>query len=249
METIELPKGLTEEQQHETQTANQQQFAEAIQAAENHVLAADSNEANETQRPPDRRGYRQDSPPEVLALLHEAQAGDREAFAEIYKLHADHVTRYVATRMRDRNRDAIPDLVQDAFCDAFADLPTAHNDVRGWLLAHAAKACIRHDWSNRRYIRAAKTVQEHEARAVNPPVQPPEESTPAIGRAVLVHALARLVPDQRRALQLRFLDGLPKDMRVDALDRTPNAVKLLEHRALRKLRAEFMPALGGVALE
>jgi len=160
------------------------------------------------------------------------------------------------------NHNATPDLVQEAFCNAFANLPSAHHDVIGWLLAHAARACIAYEWSNRRYIRAAKAI-EAEARVAEqladitcPSAGEAEDrpephsdleqalaqelNVPAkLGRIAFVQALARLTPDQRKAVQLRFLDGLPRDMRADELRRTPNAVSLLERRALRNLRAEF----------
>lgn len=185
-----------------------------------------------------RYGYREDSPPEVIDLLHRAQAGDAEAFADLYRTQIDRVTRYVGARMRQRDRDAIPDLVQDAFCDALADLPLAHHDVTGWLLAHAAKACTRHEWTRRRYIRAAKTVQEN-ARPAAQEVEPASDLPTAIGHLTLVHALSRLAPDQRRAMHLRFMDGLPRQHRAEELDRSLVALKSLEWRALRNLRAVF----------
>src|SRR5207245_1525449 len=40
-----------------------------------------------------RYGYREDSSPEVLALLDEAQGGSTEAFGDIYRLHRKRGTR------------------------------------------------------------------------------------------------------------------------------------------------------------
>src|SRR5438067_3957182 len=112
-----------------------------------------------------RHGYREDSPPEVIALLHQAQGGNTEAFAYLYRLYADQITRYAATRMRDEDRSAIPDVVQDAFCEAFAELGDAHHDVKGWLLAHAAKAYIRYVRADRKQRRAFRGVREVVRRA------------------------------------------------------------------------------------
>lgn len=56
-------------------------------------------DAGITDRP--KPGYRQESPPEVLDLLHRAQAGDTEAFADLYRTNVSRVTRYVAARMRE----------------------------------------------------------------------------------------------------------------------------------------------------
>jgi RNA polymerase sigma-70 factor, ECF subfamily len=185
-----------------------------------------------------RHGYRVDSPPEELALLHQAKAGETEAFAELYRLHVATVTRYVGARMRDR--DAVPDLVQDAFCEALAALPSAHNDVRGWFLAHASVACLHHTWSNRRYVRAAKELHEESLTRSGEHPDVSVRTVATIGHLGLAHALSRLTTDERRAIQLRFLDGLPPAYRAIALNRPPDGVRGLERRALKKLRENIV---------
>ncbi|HEY2671083.1 MAG TPA: sigma-70 family RNA polymerase sigma factor [Rugosimonospora sp.] len=183
---------------------------------------------------PTSRRRHSDVDPHVLALLHRAQHGDRDAFADLYRTFHEPVTRYVAVRMRDHDRDAIPDLVQDAFADALAELSNALLDVRGWLIIQAAKACNRHDWSRRRYTRAAYTLHEQASRApsglalVQPTTRP--------GRLTFVHAMARLTTDQRRAIQLRYLDGYPRDAAARVMGRSAEAVRCLERRAIRRMR-------------
>ena len=141
--------------------------------------------------------------PHVLELLDRAQLGDRDAFAELYLRFREPVTRYVSVRLRGRDRDAIPDLVQETFTGALADLSAALLDVRGWFVFHAAKACNQHDWSRRRYVRAAYAVRDHvPAPAVQDAGAPPAR----LGRITFVHAMARLTAAQRRAVQLRYLD-------------------------------------------
>jgi len=176
-----------------------------------------------------------DLAPVALALLQRAQGGDRDAYAELYRTFQDPVTRYVAVRMRDRDRDAIDDLVQDTFTDALAELPTALLDVRGWFIIQAAKACNRHDWSRRRYVRAAYAVRDEAAHAAATPTTAP---TPAQrpGRMTFVHAMARLTDDQRRAIQLCYLDGYPRDAAARQMGRSIEAVRSLQRRALRRLQ-------------
>jgi RNA polymerase sigma-70 factor (ECF subfamily) len=167
----------------------------------------------------------------ILALLDRAQLGDRDAFAELYLAFREPVTRYVSVRLRDRDRDAIPDLVQETFTAALAGLPTALLDVRGWFILQAAKACNQHDWSRRRYVRAAYAVRDHDpaaADAGDPPAR--------LSRITFVHAMARLTAAQRRAIQLLYLDGYPRDTAARLMDRSTEAVRDLERRALRRLQ-------------
>ena len=129
---------------------------------------------------------------------------DRDAFGELYQRHVDRVTRYVGARIGARDRDAIADLVQDAFCDAFADPTLVGPNVIGSFLRLAARACTRHSWSHRRYVRAAYTVYEDQ-RTTNH--TSPSTNTPTtLGRITFAHALSRLTADQRRAIQLRLLE-------------------------------------------
>ncbi len=187
-----------------------------------------------------RYGYRQDSPPEVITLLHQAQAGDKEAFAELYRLHVDRITRYVSARMRDEDRSAIPDVVQDTFCEALAELPSAHHDVTGWLLAHAAKAYIRFARSDRKQERAVKGAKEVVRReyAHGYARHHPGNIT-TIGHIMLVHALSRLASSQREVVQHRYLEGQTQKATAMLLGKTLSAVRSAEHRALVKLRDEL----------
>lgn len=93
-------------------------------------------------------------------LVDRARAGDRAAFATLYEVTLDAVTRYVAVRMRDRDRDAVGDLVHDAYCFALAEPTLIGDDPMGSMLRLAARAVTRHRWSHRRYLRAALTVGE-----------------------------------------------------------------------------------------
>jgi RNA polymerase sigma-70 factor (ECF subfamily) len=177
---------------------------------------------------------RPDVSPQVLALLDRAQHGDRDAFAQLYLTFREPVTRYVAVRLRGRDRDAIPDLVQETFTGALADLNTALLDVRGWFIWHAAKACNQHDWSRRRYVRAAYAVCDDEPA----PAAPAALGAPArLGRITFTHTMASLTAAQRHAIQLRYLDGYPRDAAARLMDRSTEAVRDLERCGLRHLQA------------
>ena len=170
--------------------------------------------------------------PEAVALLRMAQAGDRDAFAQIYRSYASNVRAYVATRMRERDRDAVDDLVQDTFCAALDELDRAHDDVCGWLVQLAAKMCTRHSWSRRRYLRSALTVGEHQ-RTLQAAAPPPEPG--GASWRLVAQALAGLHPDERLTLQLRFLDAQPREAAARLMDCSVWTVSDRQRRALRRL--------------
>jgi RNA polymerase sigma-70 factor (ECF subfamily) len=168
---------------------------------------------------------------DLLARLHD---GDRAAFGELYQQTAAVLTRYVAARLRDRDRDAVDDLVQEAYCTALADPHLISEDLLGSMLRLAARAVTRHGWSQRRYLRAAYTV--YEDRTADP--QPTAVTLAVLRRPGFSHALARLTPLQRQVVQLRYLDGYPRDRTATAMGRSVAAVRWLERAALRRLHTE-----------
>jgi RNA polymerase sigma factor (sigma-70 family) len=173
---------------------------------------------------------------EAVALLRMAQAGDRDAFGQLYASHIQDVRRYVAARMRQRDRDAVPDLVQDTFTAALEELDRAHDDVRGWLIGLAAKMCTRHGWGQRRYLRAALSIGEHQrSQAATVAVAAPNAAT----RRLIAQALAGLDPQERLTLQLRFLDGHARETTARIMRCSLWTLKRTQQRALRELAARL----------
>nr|WP_030500984.1 sigma factor-like helix-turn-helix DNA-binding protein [Micromonospora purpureochromogenes] len=187
---------------------------------------------------------RRETPPATLDLLRRAQDGDRDAFGRLYAEHLDLITRYVAARLRDRDRDAIPDVVHDAFADALTELAYAPKDVTGWFLQLAARACTRHGWTVRRYLRAAHEIHDQTAPAAEPAAAP--RTFTAGRRTAFVVGMARLTDNQRTAIQLRYLDGYPRDLASAVMGRSTAAIRDLERRGLRRLNAALALSAAGV---
>jgi DNA-directed RNA polymerase specialized sigma24 family protein len=184
--------------------------------------------ASSTTTPAGTGRRRTSTSPQDVVLLHEAQGGSSDAFAELYRIYHDLITRYVWVRAHDRQ--AVDDLVHDTFTDALAKLATADPDVVSWLLRLAACACNRHTWANRRQIRAAHELHEQPF-----PTAAPAPDTQRINLVAALIARAPLTGDQHQAVQLR-LAGYPRDVAATEMDRTREAVRCLERRAVRNLR-------------
>ncbi len=171
-------------------------------------------------------------------LAQRLRGGDPAAFDELFRRHHQRLTRYLAARLAGRDRDAIDDLVQDTFCAAIADPDLFTDDVLGCLLRLAARAHTRHIWASRRHTRAAYTVYE-DRTSPDAGAGPPTATAPVVGRLEFTTALARLAPDQRRAIQLHYLDGQPHPAVAALMGRSIAAVKALQRRALRHLQQQL----------
>ncbi|QGN47986.1 hypothetical protein GKC29_14780 [Micromonospora sp. WMMC415] len=189
-----------------------------------------------TRRPARRR---RETSPATLDLLRRAQNGDRDAFGRLHAQHLDLVTRYLAVRLRDR--DAIPDVVHDAFADALTELASAPQDVTGRILRLTARACTRHGWAARRYLRAAHEIND---RAAIAPAPVPRTLTVS-RRMAFVAGMARLTNNQRTAIRLRYLDGYPRDLAAAVMGRSSQTIRDLERRGLRRLNAALTRSSAG----
>ena len=178
-----------------------------------------------------------------IVLAARVRVGDRNAFADLYRSTVDRVTAFVAARVWRRDRDLVDDLVQEAYCLALAEPYRVDPDLIGSMYQLAARAMTNHSWSQRRYLRAARTLYtDRTATTTTSATAGPVDrrTIAAITRAStpnggFARALARLTPNQRRAVQLRHLDGHTRAEVAARMDRTVDAVKLLERRALRRL--------------
>jgi RNA polymerase sigma factor (sigma-70 family) len=167
---------------------------------------------------------------ETVLLLRLAQAGDRDAFGQLYTSFAAPVRRYIAARTPDR--DAVPDLLQDTFITALENLDRAHDDVHGWFLKLAARMCVRHACAQRRHLRAVLSTGEHHRSLAATTPKPPAT---AVDRRMLADALAGLDPTERLTVQLRFLDGHGQQTTAQIMGCSRRTVRRIQNRALRQL--------------
>jgi RNA polymerase sigma-70 factor (ECF subfamily) len=162
-----------------------------------------------------------------------ATAGDVEAVGRLYDELFGPIYRYVAVRVR-RREDA-EDLTHLVFERIVAALPRYHHNGKpfaAWAFRIARNAVIDHQ----RRVR---------------PTEPLLSEEPADGlglEALSLHreelrelkaAIARLTPDQREALLLRYAGGLSADEAAEVMGRRAGTIRGLTFRAIEALRRQL----------
>lgn len=161
-------------------------------------------------------------------LIEEAQR-DPARFADFYDACFDRVYAYVARRTGDRAETE--DLVSDVFHHALANL--RRFEWRGapfsaWLFRIAA---------NKIADRRQRLGRE---RTLDPPPEAGEADQEAAHDQEKVLALMGELPgDQRRVLELRFLEEKSTREVAEMLGRSEGAIKQLQFRGLESLRAKM----------
>jgi len=163
--------------------------------------------------------------------LVEAAQRDPRHFAELYDAHFDRIYAYAVTRTRDR--EAAQDITAEVFHQALANL--AKFEWRGvpfsaWLYRIASNAIA--DRATRSAREQAPSQQEG-ADSVD--LEEVEQ------RAQISGLLRDLPADQRRVIEMRFMEDKGIKDIAKELERSEGAVKQLQFRALQNLRDRLLP--------
>ena len=172
------------------------------------------------------------------AALLLASREDPAAFVELYRRHAEDLLRYFARRTLDP--EAAAELTAETFAEAFASR-TRYSYVNGvdgvaWLYGIA-----RHQLG--RFFRRGRIGADARRKIGLPARELPPEDYERIEelvdfeplRAALAEALGTLAEDQREALKLRVIDGLPYPDVAARLQCAETAARQRVSRGLRRL--------------
>jgi RNA polymerase sigma factor (sigma-70 family) len=166
-----------------------------------------------------------------------ASRTDPAAFVEVYRRHAEDLLRYFAKRTLDP--EAAAELTAETFAEAFASRrmyqDTGANGV-AWIYGIA-----KHQLG--RFFRFGRIDGSARRRLGMPPRALPPEDYERIEdlvdfapiREALVEALGSLEEDQREALRLRVIDGLPYPVVAQRLRCAEATARQRVSRGLRRL--------------
>ena len=170
---------------------------------------------------------------QAAELVVMAQRGDRSAFGSLYEQYAPLVYRFLRRRL-DGDDEIVHDLTEDVFVKVYEKLDRYVErglPFTAWLYRIAHNHLVD-------YLR---TLPRLNASSLDAVAEVPERAaTAAFSRVLdqqsLEPALARLTPEQRQAVELRFLEGMSVAETGVAMGRSDEAVKKLQARALTNLR-------------
>jgi RNA polymerase sigma-70 factor (ECF subfamily) len=186
------------------------------------------------------------------ALLTAHLDGDPQAFGTLFTRHRDRLWAVALRTTGDREEAA--DALQDAMVSAFRRAESYRGDaaVSTWLHRIVVNACL--DRLRRRKVRAADALpddlDEYAGRgALATSTEGPSSTADPVHRvldheqrAVVLHALESLPPDQRAALVLVDMEGYSVEETAAILECAPGTVKSRCSRG----RARLVPLLGGL---
>ncbi|MCE6993756.1 sigma-70 family RNA polymerase sigma factor [Saccharothrix sp. S26] len=175
-----------------------------------------------------------------------AIAGDRRAISSLLAAVRPLVVRYCRARVgrQERSAASADDVAQEVCLALLTALPTYKDHGRPFLAFVYGIAAHKVADAHRAALRNRVEPVPELPDAPDDDHVGPEQSALRVELAQRMGELLRLLPDkQREILVLRVVVGLTAEETADAVDATPGAVRVAQHRALSRLRREVERSL------
>lgn len=182
---------------------------------------------------------------EEKRLLERLKAGDRRAFRELYDAFADRLYR-AAILPRIGVPDLAEDVLRDTFLSAFEKIGTVTWQDRSlyyWLSRIAYHKVIDLHRSRKRTERFVQGYTPYVELSASGPRGPEEAYLGEEGAALtreLVHELVGGLNERyRRAVELRFFQGLEREACAEAMEVTLGNFDVILFRAIKRLKSLY----------
>jgi RNA polymerase sigma factor (sigma-70 family) len=166
-------------------------------------------------------------------LVERFQAGDHDAFEELYRRYHDRLQRFCLKRLGDTH--AAEEVAQESFTRALTALPELGGELRfyPWVSVIASRLCVDH------FRRQARSEPFADPNPGTVDGGQEDRIIDAVDASLVVAALARLAPRHQDVLHLREVEGWSYQHIATHYGITVGAVETLLFRARRALRREF----------
>jgi RNA polymerase sigma-70 factor (ECF subfamily) len=157
-----------------------------------------------------------------------AQAGQRAAVASLYREYNPMLVRFLQAQIPATGED----LAHETWLEAAVGMAHFKGDERAfrrWLLSLARAQVIQHAGSPEPPTAPVDPLR----LAAMAERQPPEDVR--VADAAVAQLLAGLPPDHAEVLLLRIVGGLSAEETGVLIGKSPGAVRVIQHRALRRV--------------
>lgn len=172
--------------------------------------------------------------------IKKAQTGDTEAFSEIYDVYSKKLFRYI--RVKVQNQQQAEDVLQEVFVKIWRGLPTydeSKGSFNSWAYRIAGNAL--NDFFRKIY-RSPEPSEiseetEYSVAFLQSEAKPMEKALDTDFALTRLRSVLDEIPElYKQVLEYRFMQDLEIDEIGEILGKSNLAVRLLQHRAIKKLK-------------
>jgi len=174
--------------------------------------------------------------PNERQLVLQAQAGNSEAFGQLYDAYMERIYRFVYFRVEDQQ--TAEDITSQVFLKAWSNLDRfsfSRTPYLAWLYTIAHNAVIDH-YRTRKVTAALDDVQlsqQDHAEAVENEIDLTAEMR------TIKEAMQTLTDDQQKVLTLKFIEGMSNTEIARHLGKREGAIRALQMRGLQALAKQL----------
>jgi RNA polymerase sigma-70 factor (ECF subfamily) len=174
--------------------------------------------------------------PNERQLVLQAQAGNSEAFGQLYDAYMERIYRFVYFRVEDQQ--TAEDITSQVFLKAWSNLDRFsfnRTPYLAWLYTIAHNAVIDH-YRTRKVTAALDDVQlsqQDHAEVVENEIDLTAEMK------TIKQALQTLTDDQQKVLTLKFIEGMSNTEIARHLGKREGAIRALQMRGLQALAKQL----------
>jgi RNA polymerase sigma-70 factor, ECF subfamily len=169
-------------------------------------------------------------------LVLQAQAGNTEAFGQLYDAYMERIYRFVYFRVEDQQ--TAEDITSQVFLKAWSNLDRfqfSRTPYLAWLYTIAHNAVIDH-YRTRKVTTALDDVQlsqpDHSEAVEN-------DIDLTVEMQSVKSALQTLTDDQQKVLTLKFIEGMSNNEIARLLGKREGAIRALQMRGLQALAKQL----------
>ena len=169
-------------------------------------------------------------------LIDLAKAGDKEAFGRLYTIYYTPVYRYAYLRLR--NKEIAEDIAQTVFLKMYEKVSEFEEQKESplpFLFTIARNTII--DWFRKE---SHSTAEDDETLSKKIDDRATHNFTEEKENKNLAElAMNILEGEQKEAVMLKFLSGMPNDEIAKVLGKKEEAIRQLQSRGIKKIREHF----------
>ncbi|HEY4496819.1 MAG TPA: sigma-70 family RNA polymerase sigma factor [Candidatus Paceibacterota bacterium] len=172
-------------------------------------------------------------------IIRKAREGEANAFGLLYDHYLERIYRFVLLKVS--HREEAEDLTHLAFLKAWERIGEYQDQgfpFGSWLYKIARNTIIDHYRSSNG--RKTEITLDYSLEIIPSEDDHLDKSVDnAIEIQTVMDAIKKLKPIEQDVVIMRFIDEMSNEEVADAVGKTIGAVKLIQHRALRKIKQEL----------
>lgn len=165
-------------------------------------------------------------------IIGRAVSGDTEAFGRLYDTYADRIYRHIY--YRTSNIEDARDLTQEVFVKAWQALPKfkqTKTPFLGWLFTISHNRVIDYYRTRKNHAYLNEAIDMEDNKRSPETLLEDQFTQQEVRRAIL-----QLPEDQQQVILMSFIEGFEYREIASALNKSEGNVRVIVHRALKKMR-------------